>query len=139
MNKHAPFLEQDVKKKRNDFTTPEIITLRRKRRKAERDYRRSIRSEDLNDFYNLKKSVSKAVKKSRTQFYSSKLSKSKGKQKETYQTFNKLLGKQNGKRSLPEHSNEKDLANLFKTFFYEQIEKARNSISEQLAQYKIIL
>ena len=82
----------------------------------------------------MKSSVRKAVKKSRTKFYSTKLVKSNGKQKETYQVFNKLLGKQNGRRPLPEHTDEKELANLFKTYFYIKIINVRNTISEDLAQ-----
>ena len=133
MDKHAPKLEKTVKKKRTDFTTPEIISLRRKRRKAERQFRKFKKQADLNSFNNLKKSVFKAVRKSRNRFYSSKFAKSKGKQKETYQIFNKLLGNQKGKKPLPEHTDETELANLFKNFFHDKIINVRNTISEDLA------
>lgn len=135
MDKHAPILNKTVKKKRNNFTTPEIISLRRKRRKAERQYRRWRKSEDLAGFHNLKKSVLKAVYNSRNKFYSSKLAKSKGKQKETYQIFNKLIGKHQGKKTLPEHTDEKELANQFKDFFHSKIQKVRKNIIEDLSHY----
>ena len=135
MDQHAPMLDKTVKKKRNDFTTPEIINLRRKRRKAERRYRHWKKSEDLDGFHNLKKLVSKAIKTSRNKFYSTKLAKSKGKQKETYQIFNKLIGKQQGKKPLPEHTNEYELANSFKDFFHTKIEKVRHNIIEDLSDY----
>ena len=135
MNQHAPIIDIMVKKKVNDFTTPEIIDLRRKRRKAERQYRRWRNPEDLNGFHNLKKSVSKAVKTSRNKFYSSKFAKSKGKQKETYQIYNKLIGKQKGKKPLPEHTDEYELANNFKDFFHTKINKVHQSILEDLSSY----
>ena len=134
MDRHAPLLQRTVNEKRTEFTTPEIINLRRKRRKAERQYRKQKNSGNLASFYNLQNSVFKAVRKSRNAFYSSKFAHSKGKQKETYQIFNKLIGKQQGKKPLPEHTDEKQLSERFKDFFHTKILKVRKTISDDLTQ-----
>ena len=131
INKQAPMVIKKGIKKRNDFTTTEIPTLRQERRKAERKYRKSKSEDDRKLFKDLVSSVSKAVKTSRNVFYTNKLSRCKD-GKETFQVVNKLLGKGTMKGILPLHLDEDKLCNEFEKYFHEKIEKIRISIEAEI-------
>ena len=118
-------------KKRNDFTTTEISTLRRERRKSERKYRKSKSEDDRKLFKDLVSSVSKAVKTSRNVFYTNKLCRCKD-GKETFQVVNKLLDKGTMKGILPAHLDEDKLCSEFEKYFHEKIEKIRISIEAEI-------
>ena len=95
IDKHAPLIDATVKPKKTLFTNDDIITLRRKRRKAERSYRKYGTDEDAAHFTSLTKDVKKLVKNTRNSYYKNELSQCKGNKKDTFKVFNKLLYNEN--------------------------------------------
>ena len=138
INKGAPMIIKKGIKKRKDFTTTEISTLQRERRKAERKHRKSKSEDDCKLFKDLVSSVSKAVKTSRNVFYTNKLSRCKD-GKETFQVVNKLLDKCTMKGILPAHLHEDKLCNEFEKYFHEKIEKIRISIEEKSSTHQRVM
>ena len=137
IDEQAPLIKKKIINRKNDFTTPEIIRLRRARRKAERNYRSTKREEDHILYKDLVNQVSKAVKTSRKNFYSDTLSRCKN-GRETFQIVNKLLDKATTKGILPVHHDEVKLCNDFQKFFHEKIEKIRTVIVEDKCNSSII-
>ena len=127
----APLTSKKVTKKRDNFITSEITSLRRARRKAERKYRKSKTDEDLKIFKDLVVRVSKEVKTSRKDFYTNKLTRCKN-GRETFQIVSKLLDKRTTKGILPAHHDDENLCNDFEQYFHEKIERIRTGIEEDI-------
>ena len=127
VEKHAPLINISVKPKRTPFTNNNIIELRRKRRKAERMYRKYGGNYWKKQYDTLVKEVSNLVKTTRNDFYINGLESCAGNKKDTFKLFDKLLGK-NKEMQLPAHDNEADLCNEFEQFFYNKVCTIRNDI-----------
>ena len=127
IEKHAPLIEISVKPKKTAFTNSSIIALRRKRRKAERDYRKSRNENDKLRYKSLVKEVKKLVKDARNDYYRKELASCEGNKKKTFKVFNKLLGN-NNEEQLPSHDDEIALCNEFEHFFANKIDTIRNDI-----------
>ena len=128
---HAPIINATVKPKKTPFTNDDIIELRRKRRKAERSYRKYKTDEDAALFKSLEKDVKKLVNDTRNSYYSNELSRCKGNKRDTFKVFNKLLGYDYEKK-LPAHTNEIELCNEFEKYFYNKISTIRDDVTKNL-------
>ena len=129
VEKHAPLIEITTKPKRTPFTNNEIIELRRKRRKAERMYRKHGGDYWKTQYDTLVKEVSHLVKTTRNNFYIKGLEACAGNKKDTFKLFDKLLGK-NKEMLLPAHDDEAELCNEFEQYFYDKVYTIRNDISK---------
>ena len=127
LDKHAPLLTISAKRKKTPFTNDKILELRRKRRQAERQYRKYGNPEDASCYKALVKDVQKLVKKTRNDFYMNRLAECDGDKKKQFKLFNKMLGKTD-KRILPECRSKQQLCEEFQDFFSEKILKIRNEI-----------
>ena len=131
IDKHAPLVNATVKPKKTPFTNDAIMTLRRKRRKAERSYRKYGTEEDAALFTSLTKDVKKLVKNTRNSYYKNELSQCKGNKKETFKVFNKLLYNEN-ETKLPAYNDETELCKDFEKYFYNKISTIRDEINDDM-------
>ena len=127
IDKHAPLINVSIKPKKTPFTNTDIITLRRKRRKAERQFRKYGNPNNKKRYQSLVKDVQKLVKGSRNNYYEGKLIDCKDNKKEKFKLFRKMLGTEEEKQ-LPCHENELTLCNEFEQFFHNKIHNIRNKI-----------
>ena len=128
IEKHAPLINVSVKPRRTPFTSTDILELRRKRRKAERMYRKYGGQVLKTQYDSLVKEVQNLVKNTRNDFYINELASCSGNNKDTFKVFDKLLGK-NKEKHLPSYDNEMDLCNEFEQYFINKIHTIRNDIS----------
>ena len=128
VEKHAPLIDITVKPKRTPFTNNDIIELRRKRRKAERMYRKYGGDYWKAQYDTLVKEVSHLVKSTRNTFYTEGFESCAGNKKDTFRLFDKLLGN-NKEMLLPTHDNETNLCNEFEQFFNDKVHTLRGDIS----------
>ena len=134
LNKHAPLVTKSFVHKRTSFTNPEIIFLRRQRRKYERLYRKYKNPSDLASYNKLVNDVKQSVKRSRNTYYSDNLFKNKGNKRQTFQLFNNMLGKRKTNNTLPDFTSEKDLCTEFETYFTKKVSSIRNDIQSTLSE-----
>ena len=129
VNQKAPLQSKVVTIKQNcPWYTNEIRTAKRRRRKLERQWRRSrleAHKELLKTQRNEVKALTDAAK---TQYYTGEVNKATN-QKELFKTTNKLLYKQKCS-TLPTHTSKQDLAEKFATFFSDKIVKIRSNLGE---------
>ena len=100
----------------------EYETLRKKRRKAEKSYKRTHSEVDRVQYKSLCKQAVELAQSKKTKYYADKISSSKGKL--LYSVVNQLLD-QNQDAVLPDTSDNKELADGFMNFFIEKIKKIR--------------
>ena len=81
---HTPVVYKCFTKKRTDFTNPDILKLRRLRRRYERLWRKHGNTDDYNKFKHYQKEVHKTVHSSKNEFYQKEFLEAKGDQKKTY-------------------------------------------------------
>ena len=105
----------------------EYATLRRKRRKAEKKYKKSKLLVDKQIFINLRKECVVMAREKKINFFRSKIESSKNNVKTLYSVVNNLLDR-NVKHSFPENADSLDLANDFSNFFSNKVKKIRNTI-----------
>ena len=121
---HAPKIKKLVKVTKHMITNPKIKEARRIKRRAERKFKKSNNEENKNLLRTARKELNKIVSSSRNKYFKNKFDSCKGDVKLTYKIFNELINK--GKKStLPNHSNEKTLANEFANFYKEKIADIR--------------
>ena len=135
IDKHAPVINASVKPKKTPFSNNDITVLRRKRRKAERNFRKYRNINDEAQYHSLVKGVRKLVNNTRNEFYQSELASCKGNKKDTFKVFNKLLGNDK-EHKLPTYENEMDLCNDFEQYFHNKIQNIRNNITKDYTANK---
>ena len=76
IEQYAPLIETSVKQKKTEFTNSDITSLRRQRRKAERDYRKNKNESDRILYQSFVKEVKTFVRGTRIDYYHKELSSS---------------------------------------------------------------
>ena len=128
IEQYAPLIETSVKQKKTEFTNSDITSLRRQRRKAERDYRKNKNLSDKILYQSLVKEVKTLVRGTRNDYYRKELALCKGNKKNTFKLLNGLIGN-SSEHPLPAHEDETELCNDFEQFFANKIHNIRNNIS----------
>ena len=98
----------------------EIQHARRKKRRAERKYKKSRLESDKTRVVTAMKELKDTIQTSTDSFYDAYFSLYEYDSKQTYKMFNRLLYK-DSKYVLPTHSNSFDLANRFEQFYEDKI------------------
>ena len=128
IDSHAPLINVSVKPKKTAFTNREIVLLKRRKRKAERAFRKYGNPADKEEYQSCVKDLQKLVKNTRNDYYNNKLLACKDDKKAKFKVFNKLLGNEY-EQQLPSHANEVELCNEFLHFFSDKIKIIRNEIA----------
>ena len=105
----------------------EYEDLRRLRRKAEKEYRRTGLAVHKENYQNLRKQTTELAFRKR-QYYADKID-SCPTNKKLFSVINKLLDK-NQDTILPHSDNDKELANSFAEYFTQKIEKIRSKFND---------
>ena len=128
-NKFAPLLTKEIKVKPNaPWFDSEYEELRRKRRKAEKRYRKSKSEQDKNEFIRLRKETTEMAKGKKKNQIKKKIE--EGSSKALYQVVNNLTDNEKA-RVLPTANSDKELAENFLDYFQKKIEKIRAKFPPQ--------
>jgi hypothetical protein len=103
----------------------EIDDARKKRRKAERKWRKSRRAEDLVMFKRLKNYVTHLINKARRDFYTEFVNENSSNQTSLFRAANKLLTLKNNNLSFPKQMDRNILVNDIGKLFVHKIIKVR--------------
>ena len=138
LDKHCPIKRKVVGKVKNEspWLDKELITLRIKCRAAERRWCKNRKSSDNDEYKRLRDAVNKMIKLKRLCYHRKTLMDDKDNPKKLHERINNLLGKP--ANELPEHSNSSDLAEEFKTFSSDKVDKIKESIETMHNNYKHI-
>jgi hypothetical protein len=127
-DKHAPAKTKTITVKPHaEWYTTELEQQKRKKRKLERVYRKTVSSEDLQAFLLQCAYYYDLILTTRQQFYSGKIEANAGDQKALYGVLNYLLHRQK-EQQLPSHDNLYELTSRFADFFMDKIQKIREKI-----------
>ena len=129
MDTHCPVIRKKMKTKPSPWIDKEIRDLRRSRRAAESKYRKNESDSSRQEYLMKRDEYNKLAATKRCLYYRTSLRKSTGERKTLYIKINRLMGKV--APDLPEHNNPMQLAEDFKDFFGEKINKIRQDISEE--------
>ena len=134
MDKHCPMIKKKITKKQTPWIDLELRILRRKRRAAERAWRRGKGLKS--DYTKLRDQFSVLEYAKRCSHHKNSLNVSSGDPKTLYKKLNKLLG--NNSQDLPSHTDSVKLAEDFKEYFSEKIVKIRGNIDEEAKNTDLI-
>ena len=126
IDEFAPMKSKTVKHKpKSPWFDQEYQNMRKKRRAAEKKYRRTKSENDKKMFVSLRKETTKLASSKKRGFYSEKIDKCSS-TKDLFGCINQLTD--NTKVSvLPQHDSSVDLANDFNVFFQEKISDIRKA------------
>ena len=134
MNKHAPLITKDVKiVKGAPWFDNEYKELRKKRRNAEKKYKRSNDPADKTLFKSLRKETTQLALRKKQIFYTSTITDATQRQKSLFSVVNKLMDSKKDS-CLPTSDSDQALANKFQTFFKEKIMKIRETFAIPVEQ-----
>ena len=127
LNNHAPVKHCTIKiVPEAPWFDKDYAELRKKRRKAERLYRRTGLSSHKANYVSLRKQTLLLAHQKKCSFYRAKFD--KGNAKQMYSSLRQLLD-HNKEVVLPTRKSDVDLANLFSELFSDKIEKIRSSFA----------
>lgn len=130
MDKHCPVIRKKIKKKPTPWLDEELQNLRRRKRAAERKFRKpGSTDKDKQAYSQLRKSFNDLSFLKKKLYHQKSLNASSGDVKSLYKKVDKLLG--NVKDVLPEHDDPKKLAESFKEYFTSKIGKIRSEITDE--------
>ena len=130
MDKHCPVIKKRIKKNSTPWMDDQLLDLRRRKRAAERKFRKpGSAAEDKADYIKLRKQFNGLCFIKKKIYHQSSLKASSGDVKALYKKLDKLLG--NEQTKLPQHQNAKALAESFKTYFSSKIGKIRSEIQKE--------
>ena len=128
LDKHAPVKTKVIRIKSHvPWFDAEYTSLRRRRRIAEKKYRNSKTQEDKDEYRALQKQTTDLALETKKMYVNKKLEDKSS--KTLYTVVNNLLDN-NKEIVLPSSHSNPDLANEFRKFFSEKIEKIRASIKQ---------
>ena len=133
VDKHCPLISKSVRSthKKNKWFDSEIRALRRKRRAAERTWKKHPTDNSLTHYKYLQKQITLLVKRKRNGFLNNYFSEVNGDDKLLYSRFKESVGlKMND--NLPNFACADQLSNQFCNYFSRKIELIRLSITEKL-------
>ena len=130
----APIKTKEIKIKPNaPWFDSEYKTLRRKRRKAEKRYKKTKTLQDKNEYIKLRKETTEMAKSKKISSIAQKIE--KGTLRSLYQVVNNLTDSRKAS-VLPSAKSDEELANSFLDFFNQKIEKIRSKFPPQEAPRK---
>ena len=127
MDKHCPVINKTVKSRVRPWFDAELRSLRKVRRAAERAWRAGKGAKSA--YVNLRTKFDLTEKSKRCKYNQNALLASSGDTKALYKKVNRLTGETT--QSLPTHKDPKKLAEDFKVFFSEKVNKIRSGIEEE--------
>lgn len=127
MDKHSPIIQRKLKKNNTPWIDEELRILRRKRRAAERAWRKDKGKRE--DYIILRNTFTVKEKEKRCIYNKNSLKASSGDTKTLYKKLNRLLG--NESQDLPNHQDLEKLSEDFKDFFAEKVNNIRSNIAEE--------
>lgn len=130
MDDHCPVIKKKLKKRPTPWIDLELRTLRRKRRAAERAWRKG--KSDRVDYIKLRDEFSRLEFIKRCAHHKESLRASSGDTKTLYKKLNRLLG--NESQDIPKHQDSKKLSEDFKDFFSDKVNKIRKDIAVELSE-----
>ena len=104
----------------------EYIALRRRRRKAEKRFKRTGLEIHRREFVDLRKQTTALALENKKSYYGKKINDCNGNSKALFACVNELLDKKS-ESVLPSHNCKKELANRFQSYFKEKIMNIRKS------------
>ena len=126
LDKHAPLVTKTIKVvPMAPWFDEEYKQLRKKRRKAERKFKRSKLPADRERFIHLRKETTLLARKKKQEHYGNKIAQCST-SKELYNCVNELLDKKK-ESVLPTHNSSAELATEFNMYFKEKISIIRKS------------
>ena len=130
----APIKTKEIKIKPNaPWFDSEYKTLRRKRRKAEKKYKKTKTLQDKNEYIKLRKETTEMAKSKKISSIAQKIE--KGTSRSLYQVVNNLTDSRKAS-VLPSAKSDEELANSFLDFFNQKIEQIRSKFPPQEAPRK---
>ncbi|XP_078372669.1 uncharacterized protein LOC144656313 [Oculina patagonica] len=127
-NCHAPLKTKTFKARpRVPWYNAEIDAAKRKRRKAERTWRKSKLPSDLIAFKSWKNHVTYLMNQARRSFYTNFINENSADQGRLFKATKKLLARKNG-LSFPDYHDKTTLANDINDFFIRKIARIRSGI-----------
>ena len=125
MEKHAPIIRKDILVRQNTkWFTEEIKMAKQKRRQQERKWLADKSTVNLEILREKRNSVNRLVAASKKAYYQSEIENNKKDQKALFNITGQLLHKKKD-CVLPSHTDPKQMANSFATFFTDKIETIR--------------
>ena len=129
LDKHCPMIKRKIFNKHEIWFDEELRDFRRRRRKAERKFRKTPTVANKQMYMTLCKDMTKLVKSKRKGHCTSSIKNAKGDSKALYSKIGSLLGKQS--KILPQSVDDETLAEEFKQHFTTKIGKIRKDIEEE--------
>ena len=129
MDKHCPIIKKKIKANDTPWRDLELRELRRKRRAAERAWRKSKAKGDKDRYIELRKKFEILDFKKRCEYNQKSLEASSDDPKTLHKKLNRLLG--NVSKDLPSDADPVHLAEDFKNFFSEKVNKIRKDIETE--------
>lgn len=124
-DKHAPVNSRcSIIRPHAEWFTAELLIEKRKKRKLERNYRRTSSPDDAHCFKEHSDRYSQLLVTTRQRFYSDKIQNNAGDQKALFTVINKLLHRVD-ENQLPAHDHLSELTNRFADFFVTKISNIR--------------
>ena len=127
MDKHCPVIKKRIKKNDTPWRDLELRVLRRKRRVAERAWRKGKGGREI--YIDLRDEFDVLDFKKRSQYSRQSLRAYWGDTKTLYKKLNRLLG--NVSKDLPTNNDPAKLSEDFKDFFAEKVNKIRADIEDE--------
>ena len=112
-----------------------MVTLRRQRRKAEREWRRLRTGSSLTVYVGARRAVVKQIFVYKVEYYQHQLALTTGDHRRTFQLLNDLLGKVQCS-TMPSSSSEVELAARFSAFFNTKIDRIRSENDVSVAGHE---
>ena len=129
LDKHAPAKTKEIKLvKKSPWFDEEYVALRKRRRKAEKRFRKSKSQVDKDEFIDLRKQTTQLAKDKKISYVSRKLE--QGTTKTLYSVVNELIDNEK-EVVLPTAESDEELAERFLKYFKEKIDKIRSKFPAQ--------
>eukprot|EP00112_Aurelia_sp_Birch-Aquarium-sp1_P014365 Seg3097.1 transcript_id=Seg3097.1/GoldUCD/mRNA.D3Y31 product="putative RNA-directed DNA polymerase from transposon X-element" pseudo=true protein_id=Seg3097.1/GoldUCD/D3Y31 len=135
IDKHAPEQKKFITlRNKHQGYTNEIREEKRKRRRLERRWRRTMQPVDRENFVKQKEKFRKILEDADTEFYSSLVLENSGNSQKLFKALNKIIKKRD-EVVLPQHHSILQLADEFIEFFTDKIAKIQDEIDKNLTSH----
>ena len=131
IDKHCPVIKRKVRLKERGaiWFDQDLRDMRARRRALERLNRKHPNTVNRTNYIKIRRTFNKLVWVKKKAFFQKSLDSSRNNSKALYKKINKLIGA--NEVSLPKCTSDEKLAEKFKVFFTEKIEKIRSEIDEE--------
>ena len=129
LDRHAPEKTRTITlHPQQPWYTPEIADAKKRRRKLEKQWRRTKLTVHREMFVEAKKHVKELITEAKSSYYSKQIAEAEN-SKSLFKIVDSLLSPESS-NNLPSHDSDVDLANDFSEFFMDKISKIRSHLSE---------